>query len=560
MRHFATLALAALLLAPAALAQTVGISPDPFPSISSATTAYKSSSLVAITQNSSLDIENGTVACRSAGEDEDGEEVLLGTTNNSFYRVFDLAKFTLPDNPELTSVDFGVRVSYFEESTRTATGALIISTLPAGTDVSTGFFRNNLSELASADLVFESDTLALINTGFDDPDNPFDGAPALNGDELLVVELEFDDGSQTDEDPRAYDARAAGNQADADGDSYISTNPDCGGQIAEPSAFNSIGDFPTQFVVVLNISTVGDGGGVVTIGEGRSAGVGETVTVAGTVTRAAGDFVYIQDETGGLTIRQTSGDFFDQVADGTIEPGTTVEVTGVLSEFNGLLQINGDDLTSFTVTGEGDIPDPQTVTLAEIAANGEDFEGELVTVNGVTLTTMDTEFMARTTYDITDASDGSGAVTLRVPNADDGTADGSGIPASTLNITGIVGQFDSDDPRDEGYQILLVSADDVEATSTAIGEDPEGRLSLGAVVPNPSAAQAAVMVTLQEASHATVAVYDVLGRQVSVVLDRAVSAGTSSVDLEVGDLPAGTYVVRLSANGTTVVRPFTVAR
>ncbi|MGB3543775.1 T9SS type A sorting domain-containing protein, partial [Rubrivirga sp.] len=84
--------------------------------------------------------------------------------------------------------------------------------------------------------------------------------------------------------------------------------------------------------------------------------------------------------------------------------------------------------------------------------------------------------------------------------------------------------------------------------------------SLGTVVPNPSAARASVSVTLQEAGHATVAVYDLLGRQVATVLDRALSAGTATLDLEVGALPAGTYMVRLAAGGATVVRPFTVAR
>ena len=562
MRLFATLALAATLLAPTALAQTVGVYADPAPSLAAWTSPYRSSSQVVITQNSSLDVTGGTVACRSSAEDPEnptGPRIQLGTTENSFYRVFDLGKFTLPDNPELTSVDFGVVVRFYEEATRSATGSLIVSTLPSGTDVSEGFLRSALSELASANLEFDQDTLALVNTGFDDPNNPFDGAPALTGDELLVIELFFDDGSQSEEEERQYSASAGANEADATGASYLGTT-DCGG--IEPTPFLLVGDtFTDEFVVVLNINTAGQGGGTVTIGEGRDAGAGETVTVAGTVTRAGGAFVYVQDETGGLAIRQTSGDFFDGVADGSIAPGTTVEVTGTLSEFNGLLQINGDDLTSFTITGTADVPDAQTVTLAEIAADAEDFEGELVTVPGVTLgTTTDTEFQAGTTYDITDASDMTGEVTLRIPNADDGTADGAAIPMGPLTITGIVSQFDRDDPRDSGYQILLISADDVMSGTVAIGEDPEGRLSLGTVAPNPSAARASVTVTLQEAGHATVAVYDLLGRQVATVLDRALAAGTASLDLEVGTLPAGTYMVRLSAGGATVVRPFTVAR
>ena len=65
----------------------------------------------------------------------------------------------------------------------------------------------------------------------------------------------------------------------------------------------------------------------ITINEARNQGVGATVTVEGTVTRALGAYTRLQDTSGptgasAIVIRQTSGSFFDDVADSTIPSRT----------------------------------------------------------------------------------------------------------------------------------------------------------------------------------------------------------------------------------------------
>ena len=443
MRHFATLALAAFLVAPVTLAQTSSLSLGPaVDGVAFETTRLASSAspgLLQITQNSSLDVTRGTVACASSApdpNDPNAPDIRLGSTDNSFYRVFDLSQYDLPSNAELTSVDFGVSISFFDEATVSATGQLIISTLPSGTSFETGFARSDLSEVASSDISFESEFQGLVSAGFDDPDNPFDGAPSLSGDELLVVELDFDDGSSSDERDRQYDARAGGNQESEEGASYLSTNPECGpagsGVLADPVAFLELGDtFTTTFVVVLNVDP-----GLSSLADARAAGAGEAVTVEGIVTRAEGAFLYIQDETGGLVIRQTSGEIFDGIASGAIPRGSVVRVTGTLSEFRGLLQINNDDLESLVGLGSDDVPAPQVITLAELTANGEDYEGELVTISDVSFDTPPAQFEAGTNYDITDAS---GTGTLRIVNEDDTELDGTDFIGNPATVTGIVG-------------------------------------------------------------------------------------------------------------------------
>ncbi|WP_412060685.1 T9SS type A sorting domain-containing protein [Rubrivirga sp. IMCC45206] len=549
MRHFATLALAALLLAPAAFAQSEALSISPATVRASLPSAFDASTaLVEITQNSSLNVTTGTVRCASSTDEGATPQ---GSTANSFYRVFDLTQYSVPDNAVLNSIDYGVRIRIFDEGTRPATGDLIVSTLPAGTDVSNGFSTSALTPLASEEVTFAADSLALVTT-------PFSAPPMLTGSELLVVELAFDAGNfDPDEDtPRQFDATPGANDEPADGATYLGT-PDCGG--IPPTPTEQIGaTFTSQWVVVLNVD---EAGAVSPIGDARSAGVGATVTVEGTVSRAQGDFVYLQDETGGLTLRQTdeNSQFFMDVASGAIAPGTTIALTGTLSEFNGLLQINNDDLAEYEITGTGDAPAPQVVTLDELATNGEAYEGELVQVVGVTIDgDGDTVFGDRTSYDIEDGSGAMGAVTLRIPNADDTEIDGQAIPTGSVTLTGVVGQFSSTDPA-AGYQIFAIQDGDI-GMVTAIGEDPEGRLALGGLLPNPSAQEATVTISLASAGRATLVVYDVLGREVARVLDRDLVAGDLVVRVDVSALDAGTYLARLTANGGTAVRPFTVVR
>ena len=300
----------------------------------------------------------------------------------------------------------------------------------------------------------------------------------------------------------------------------------------------------------------------VTIAEARSQGAGATVQVEGIVTRAAGAFLFFQDDTAGLSIRQ-SGDFplATAIADGTVAPGTTIRVSGTLSEFNGLLQINGDDLADYEITGTTNVPEAQVVTLAMIAANGETYESELVTVEGVRFAEAGNgQFEARTTYQLVDDSDDTNAVSVRIPNADDTLIDdGVDIPGNRANVTGVVGQFDGEDPRDEGYQIQPIAADDVvfvTGVDTEDGVDAEASLT----VANPLSGSATVRFTTGTAGRASLSLYDALGRQVTVVADGSFDGSVQSATLDASSLASGVYVLRLQTEDTAVSRTLTVVR
>jgi len=208
------------------------------------------------------------------------------------------------------------------------------------------------------------------------------------------------------------------------------------------------------------------------------------ILVEGIVTRALGDFTYIQDETAGITIRQTSGAFNDAVADGTIAPGTRIEIAGSTSEFANLLQVNGSDLATWEVLEQGvDLPDPAQLTLADLAASGETYEAQLVSVSDILLDPNgDTNFNAETTYSITDDTDQSNAVSFRVPNADDTELDGTPI-AENIDFTGVIGQFNFDDPT-SGYQLMGILETDVTDLNAIVG--PAANLQIIHNSPDPA--------------------------------------------------------------------------
>jgi hypothetical protein len=247
-------------------------------------------------------------------------------------------------------------------------------------------------------------------------------------------------------------------------------------------------------------------------------------------------------------VRQTRGAFFDAVQRGTIAAGCRVQLVGQASEFEHLYQINGADLLNHRVLScEGTQPAPISVSLSEIAANGEQYEGRLVQVSGVTLADGAALFEAGTTY----ALEGSD-VTLRIPNADDTALDGTPMPSGAFTFVGIVGQYDTD-AGDAGYQLLGIEASDVADATVATddGEAPRA-FTLHGNYPNPFNPTTTVRFDLPEAASVRLEVYDLAGRQVWTQAAQAFGAGTNhSLRVDASALASGVYVYRLVADATT---------
>ncbi len=191
---------------------------------------------------------------------------------------------------------------------------------------------------------------------------------------------------------------------------------------------------------------------------------GPTVTVRGIVTNGAelGSTVsiirYIQDGSGaGVGVYSTDAGAFASTLN-TLVPGDSIQVTGGLKMFRGLLEV--DPISSLTVlAGNRPVPAPIVFTAANAAAAyAEQYEGLLVRING--LTSVNTtggatvsSFAANTTYRLNN----NATLVTYVPTNSNG-ADGligKPSPTGTFDAVGIVSQYASSATSTTGgYQLL----------------------------------------------------------------------------------------------------------
>lgn len=191
------------------------------------------------------------------------------------------------------------------------------------------------------------------------------------------------------------------------------------------------------------------------LAEVQQQSIGSTVTAQGVVTRASGRLARIQDGSGGIAIFQTSGAFRDAIANGDVRTGDMLRVTGRLTEFNGLLEI--DTITSFEVVSrDHPLPEAQLITLSELVSNGEAYESKLIYLDNLSIDNLgDAAFQANKNYPLTDASENSGAVTLSTFGGADINLVSTTIPATTFDFQGVSGEFSG------SYQLIPVDATDV---------------------------------------------------------------------------------------------------
>jgi glycosidase len=84
--------------------------------------------------------------------------------------------------------------------------------------------------------------------------------------------------------------------------------------------------------------------------------------------------------------------------------------------------------------------------------------------------------------------------------------------------------------------------------------------ALDAVFPNPTAGRATVRYTLDATADVRLDAYDVLGRRVATLAEGPQAAGAHEAAFDTAGLPAGIYVLRLSAGAQTATARVTVAR
>lgn len=78
--------------------------------------------------------------------------------------------------------------------------------------------------------------------------------------------------------------------------------------------------------------------------------------------------------------------------------------------------------------------------------------------------------------------------------------------------------------------------------------------------PNPFNPTTTIRYDLPQNEHVRLAVYDILAREVVVLVNSEVAAGSHTVQFNAGNLSSGIYIYRLDLAGSSLIRSMTLVK
>ncbi|MCK4328858.1 T9SS type A sorting domain-containing protein [candidate division WOR-3 bacterium] len=251
--------------------------------------------------------------------------------------------------------------------------------------------------------------------------------------------------------------------------------------------------------------------------------IGELVTVEGVVT-VADEFSapgYIQPVVNG---KQTVGvAVFDyDTYKAYAKVGDHVLIVGTVAFYNGLTEIA--DIISYEIRDRDVAYDTIIITCADLGDTlGEDYEGRLVKILGVTTSDEFPDEGSNANITITDAT---GSCTMRIDKDTD--IDGTTAPTGFFDVVGAVCQYDSDAPYWSGYQIMPRLLGDI-LVGIEEDEDYPSVYALSQNRPNPFNKTTTISYQLPKSGNVTIGIYNILGEKIATLLDGPAKAGSHNV-------------------------------
>lgn len=182
--------------------------------------------------------------------------------------------------------------------------------------------------------------------------------------------------------------------------------------------------------------------GQTNIADARAQTVGSTITITGVSSdggELGGSIRYIQDETGGIPIYGYND------VNGVVNRGDSVQVTGVLKSYSGLLEI--DPITTLVHRGTGTEIDPWNVNISDFS---DIYEGRLVRIDNVTFADAGSTFSDNANFSF---SDGTTTSEVRINTAT--LLAGTTIPSGAQTIVGLLSEHTGT------FQVLVRDAADI---------------------------------------------------------------------------------------------------
>jgi len=126
--------------------------------------------------------------------------------------------------------------------------------------------------------------------------------------------------------------------------------------------------------------------------------------------------------------------------------------------------------------------------------------------------------------------------------------------------TGTAKRFSSRHNPTEGDRPVLKIDYTGEATSTDLIAERPGRIELHQNYPNPFNPSTVISFSVPEVTDAELAVHDILGRKLQILVNGRVQAGTHDITFEASDLSSGVYIYTLRTGGQMLTRRFTILK
>lgn len=221
----------------------------------------------------------------------------------------------------------------------------------------------------------------------------------------------------------------------------------------------------TVAVIQLNMPSL-------SIADARAVAAPGRVITSGIVTRAWGRFIYIQDATGAIAVRQSSGDMVNAITAGELMEGDSVVVIGPRNNFNNYAQIqlssgsyNSSNMV-IKLASARPLPAVQELTVAQLLANAESFESELIRIKNLRINGSGA-FATSRNYEVWDGNNTGDSTILRIISAQDTEIEDAPaleIPTGKFTFEGILIQFCSSPSSgcNSGYQLQGTMKKDIQ--------------------------------------------------------------------------------------------------
>jgi hypothetical protein len=258
-----------------------------------------------------------------------------------------------------------------------------------------------------------------------------------------------------------------------------------------------------------------------------------------TYKRATRNQKYIQDGTAAIVIDDAT------TAPGVITTAMNVgdAISGLKGQsllFNGLLELT--PIENATVASSGNTVTPQVVTIANVLANIENYESELVQITGVTFDATATNFAANANTPITAPT---ASVFRSVFSATEVDYIGQPIPTTPRTIIAFPGE-NTVSVTSPSIYFVARSLAELNVLSSNSFDNING-LSM---YPNPLSGNTLYLTSTANAAM-SIEIYDLLGKEV-------LKANVTNNAVNVSKLTAGVYVVKVTEEGKTATRKLVI--